>query len=56
VRLVDHDAIDRQPAEAVEEARGTKPFGGEIQKAQFAVCRGRQRLRARRGADLAVQA
>jgi hypothetical protein len=56
VRLVDHEAIDRQPAEAVEEARGTKSLRGEIQKAQFAVCRGPLRLRAGRGADLAVQA
>ena len=56
VRLVDHEAIDGQPAEAVEEPRCAETFGRQIQEAELARRGGSQRVGAGRGAHLAVQA
>ena len=45
VRLVDDETIDRQPAEAVEEARRAEAFRCEVEEAQLA---GRRPLAATR--------
>ena len=56
VRLVDDEAIDRQPAEAVEKAGRADPLRREVEEAQLAGAGRAHGLGAGRGAHLAVQA
>ncbi len=56
VRLVDDEAVHRQPAELVEEARRSEALRGEVEEAKLTCCGSPQRLRACCGTHLAVHA